>query len=180
MEPEKTTLKQTFKEISESFLFKDFIKQNPDAELCAGFFVLDFFGNDNKKSLDYRVGEKVFSFSINELGKIKMNEDKLVNSENRKFPELKKINPGVRFDLDEAESTAKIKTLDEGIASKFSKIIAVLQKYKSEETNEEEKQIWNLTCMLEGLIIIHILIDSDTGEIIKFERKSMMDLIRKK
>jgi len=34
--------------------------------------------------------------------------------------------------------------------------------------------------MLEGLIILHIMIDSETGEVIKFERKSMMDLIRKK
>ncbi|VVB78115.1 Uncharacterised protein [uncultured archaeon] len=174
---EKTTLKQTFKQISESNLFKDFIKENPKAELCAGFFVIDLFGNDNKKSLDYRVGEKIFSFSINELGKIKMNEDKLVTDESRSFPKLEVIEPFVNSDLDEVESAAKIRALDEGISAKFSKIIAVLQKYEHEKKN---KQIWNLTCMLEGLIILHILVDSQTGEIIKFERKSMMDMIRKK
>ena len=34
--------------------------------------------------------------------------------------------------------------------------------------------------MLEHLIILNILVDANTGEIIKFERKSMMDLIKKR
>lgn len=168
---------QTLKIIEKSPEFKKFKKEYPDAELCAGFFIIDMFGNDNKKSLDYKVGEKIYSFSINELGKIKMYQDKLVTDENRDFPKLEKISDKVKVDLDVVESTAKIRALDEGIASKFSKIIAVLQRYKHEG---KDRQIWNLTCMLEGLIILHILIDSDTGEIIKFERKSMMDLIKKK
>ncbi len=170
---EKITLKETFKTISESEIFKNFIKEHPEAELCAGFFILDFFGNDNKKSLDYKFGDKIMTFSINELGHIKMNEDKLIEEKNMNFPKLETINSGIKFDLDEAESTAKIKALDEGISAKFSKIIAVLQKY-------DGKQIWNLTSMLEGLIILHILINAETGDVIKFERKSMMDLIRKK
>ena len=56
------------------------------------------------------------------------------------------------------------------------KIIAVLQIHEHEG---EERQIWNLTCMLEGLQILHILVDSDSGDIIKFEKKSMMDFIKK-
>ena len=172
-----TTLKQTFKTITKSDLFGDFIKQYPKAELCTCFFVKDFFGNDNKKSIDYKLGEKVFSFSINELEKIKMYEDQLVKIENKEFPELEKINPDIKTDLDEVIEIAIKKTLEKGISSKFSKIIAVLQKYKH---NEKDIQAWNLTCMLEGLIIIHIMIDSDTGEVIKFERKSMMDLIKKR
>ena len=102
-----------------------------------------------------------------------MIEDKLVQEREIKFPKLEKINPVVNVDLDELKSISGIKALDEGISARFSKIIAVLQKH-------EGKQIWNLTCMLEGLIILHVLIDSENGEIIKFERKSMMDLIRKK
>jgi len=174
---EKATFKQTHETIINSGIFHNFIKQHPHAELCTGFFVIDMFGNDNKKSLDYKVDDKIFSFSINELGKIKMNEDKLVTDESKKFPELKKINKDIKVDLDVVESTAKIKALDNGLSSKFSKIIAVLQNYEHEGKN---RQIWNLTCMLEGLIILHILIDSETGEVIKFERKSMMDLIKKK
>jgi hypothetical protein len=100
-----------------------------------------------------------------------MNEDELIKT--KQFPTLEPINPEFKIDLDEAESTAKVKATDNGIGAKFSKIISVLQKY-------EGKQVWNLTCMLEGLIILHVIIDSNTGEVIKFERKSMMDLIRKK
>lgn len=165
--------KETYEKIIESEIFKNFINENPDAKLCAGFFVVDFFGNDNKKNLDYKLGERIFTFSIDDFEKIRMNEDKLVEEKGIKFPELKSINPVINADLEDIKSTAQIKALDEGIASKFSKIIAILQ-------NHENRQIWNLTCMLEGLIILHILIDADSGDIIKFERKSMMDLIKKK
>jgi len=174
---EKTTLKRTFEMITNSDEFKKFEKEYPEAELCTGFFVTDFFGNDNKKSLDYKIGERVFSFVVNELEKIKMYEDKLVKLENKEFPKLEVITPDIKVDLDEITEIAMAKTLENKIHSKFSKIIAVLQKYKH---NEKDIQAWNLTCMLEGLIIIHMMIDSDSGEIIKFERKSMMDLIKKK
>jgi len=167
------SFKETFEKIKASEIFNRFIEENPDAELCAAFFIIDFFGNDNKKSLDYKIVEKIFTFSIDDFGKIKMIEDKLVQEREIKFPKLEKINPVVNVDLDELKSISGIKALDEGISARFSKIIAVLQKH-------EGKQIWNLTCMLEGLIILHVLIDSENGEIIKFERKSMMDLIRKK
>ncbi len=167
------TFKETLEKIKASETFKGFIKENPDAELCSGFFIIDFFGNDNKKSLDYKVSEKIFSFSVDDFGKVKMIEDKLIEERGVKFPKLEKIEPSVNVDLDELKSISGIKALDEGISAKFSKIIAVLQKH-------EGKQIWNLTCMLEGLIILHVLIDANSGDIIKFERKSMMDLIRKK
>jgi hypothetical protein len=165
------TFLQTYQTIISSDIFMNFKNQFPDAEFCAGFFITDFFGNDNKKSIDFKVGERIFTFSIDELGIIKMNEDELIK--NAKFPALEKVNPDLKIDLDEIEGIAKTRALDEGISARFSKIISVLQKY-------EEKQVWNLTCMLEGLIILHIIADAETGEIIKFERKSMMDLIRKK
>ena len=165
------TFKQTYETIISSEDFKNFKKEFSDAEFCAGFFITDFFGNDNKKSIDFKVNDKIFTFSINELGNIKMNEDELIK--NTKFPILEPVSPDLKFDLDEIEGIAKTKALDNGISAKFSKIISVLQKY-------EGKQVWNLTCMLEGLIILNIIIDGETGNIIKFERKSIMDLIRKK
>ncbi len=167
------TFKEAFQKIKSSEVFKNFINENPNAELCAGFFVIDFFGNDNKKSLDYKIGKRIFTFSIDDFGKVRMNEDKLVEEKGVKFPKLENIDPNINIDLDEIKSIAGIKALDEGISSKFSKIIAVLQEH-------EGKSIWNLTCMLEGLIILHVLIDAINGDIIKFERKSMMDLIKKK
>lgn len=162
--------KQTFETIQNSKIFQKFIKENPDAELVAGFFILDFLSNDTKKSLDYKVEDKIFTFDLNNKNEIIMKEDKLID--NPKFPKLEKINSEIKVEVDEIKSIVGTKALDEGISSKFQKVIAVLQLH-------EGKQIWNLTCMLEGLIVLHVLIDSEIGEILKFERKNMMDFIKR-
>lgn len=168
------SFKQTYQIITNSEVFQNFKKTYPDAELCAGFFIIDFFSNDNKESIDYKVGDKIFTFSLRDDKSIKMEEDKLMETEKNPHPSLEKITPDIKADLEDIRATAQISALDNGISSKFNKIIAVLQK-----PNKEEKQAWNLTCMLDSLIILHIIIDSETGEVIKFERKSMMDMIKK-
>jgi len=160
---------QTFKEITSSQIFKDFIKKNKNAKLYEGFFIIDFFGNDNKKSLNYRVNNEIFTFSLNDFGKVVMEKDKLIKEDSY----FEEIDPIINYDIEDIENIVKIKTSDEGIKSKFNKIIAVLQNFKNQ-------QLWNLTCMLDGLIILHIIIDSKSGELKKFERKSFMDLVRKK
>ena len=167
------TFKETLEKIDASEIFQKFKIEHPNAELCAGFFIIDYMSNDSKSSLDYLEGEKVFTFDINTSGdenKIFMKEDKLLDIPNT--PKLTKIEPRAKVELDELKSIAGTRALDEGIAAKFQKIIAVLQIH-------EGKQVWNLTCMLEDLVILHVLIDSETGEIIKFERKSFMDFIKK-
>ena len=167
------TFQKTLKMILASDIFQTFKKENPEAELITGFFVIDFFSNDNKRSIDYQAGEKIFTFSLRDDDSIKFEVDKMMETQ-EKLPTLEKIDPDIKFDLEDIKSAVQIRSLDEGISSKFSKIIAVLQK------QEGKDQIWTLTCMLDGLIILHVIIDPETGEIIKFERKSMMDLIKKK
>jgi len=161
----------TYETITQSKIFKDFINKNPKAELVAGFFILDFLSNDTKKSLDYKLDSKIFTFSLDLQNEITMREDKLIDKPG--LPILTKISPNIKIDIDEIPSLAEKSAVENNIKSKFQKIIAVLQKH-------EENQIWNLTCMLDGLIILNILINSDTREIIKFERKSMMDFIKKR
>ncbi len=162
--------KELLERVESSEEFKDFIGKYPDAELCAGFFIMDFLSNDNKETLDYKIGEKVFTFNVKE-DKIFVDEDKLVDEPGR--PSLVKIDNSVNIEVDELKNIVGTRALDEGIGAKINKIIAVLQKY-------DEKQIWNLTCMLDGLIILNVHVDSLSGDVLKFERKSMMDLIRKK
>ena len=162
---------QTYETITQSKIFQNFKKENPKAELVAGFFILDFLSNDTKNSLDYKIDSKIFTFSLNLQDEITMTEDKLI--EQPGLPVLTKISPNIKIDLDEIPSIAEKSAIENNITAKFQKIIAVLQ-------NHEEQEIWNLTCMLDGLIILNILINSDTGQIIKFERKSMMDFIKKK
>jgi len=158
--------------IVKSETFQNFKKENPNAGFCAGFFILDFLSNDSKKSLDFKVNDEIFTFELLDSGTIKLTKDKMLEIENNKNNSLLTFIPEIKIDLDELKGLSGMKALDEGIHSKFNKIIAVLQ-------IRENKQIWNLTCMLDGLIILSIIIDAKTREILKFERKSMMDLIRK-
>lgn len=166
-------------------LFKDFLNRiessekfrilsnEKEIELCAGFFILDFLGKDNKESLDYKSKDKVFTFSIDSNGEVVVLEDEFLKIPGR---ELKKINSQVNIEIDELKGIVRTEVLERGIHQKFQKIIAVLQNYTE---NEAEKQVWNLTCMLDGLIMLNVLIDSYSGEIIKFEKKNFMDFIKK-
>jgi len=165
------TFAQTYSTITESKTFQNFKKQHSTAELVAGFFILDFISNDTKNSLDYKCEDKIFTFSLNQNNEITLTEDKLI--ETSTHPPLTKIQPTTNVELDQLKSISETKASENNIHSNFNKIIAVLQ-------NHNSQQVWNLTCMLDQLQILHILIDSNTGEIIKFEKKSMMDFIKKK
>jgi len=171
--------KETLQKIEESQAFTNFKQQNPNSELCAGFFILDFLeSNDTKQSIDYKTEDNIFTFDINKHGEIFMKQDRLLDESTR--PKLKKIPEEIKVEVDELKGIVGIETLENGISAKLHKIIAVLQNYKGPITNEEDKIVWNLTCMLDGLIILNIIIDADTGKVLKFERKSMMDMIKKK
>lgn len=169
------SFKETLKKVESSEDYKSFRKDHPNAELCTGFFILDFLSNDDKNSIDYKEEDKIFTFNVNE--KVQMQEDKLINLDN--VPKLEPIISEIKIELEELKTIAQEKAHEEGIGAKFNKIIAILQNYNDPET-KEKNQIWNLTCMLDQLIILHVLIDSQTGKIIKFERKSFMDLIKRK
>jgi len=168
------TFKQTLQKIESSKVFQQFKEQYPQAELCAGFFILDFLSNDKKKTLDYKINQKIFTFDLKGEDII-MKEDKLIEDSTR--PPLEKIEPNTEIELDELRKIAETEASKNNISANLHKIIAVLQKYKH---NDEDKQVWNLTCMLENLIVLNILINAQTGEILKFERKSMMDFIKKR
>jgi len=161
--------KQTLDIVKNSKIFQKFLEDFPNAEFCAGFFILDYLSNDNKQTLDYKVDKKIFTFSVDN-NDITMMEDKLIEGSGKK---LEKIMPYVKIELEELKSIAGMHALEQGISEKFQKIIAVLQKY-------ENKQVWNLTCMLDHLVLLNVIIDADTGNIIKFEKKSMMDFIKKR
>ncbi len=166
------TFQQLISTIESSAVFKKLINENPNIELVAGFFILDFISNDEKKSLDYKIPntDKIFTFELDKNNEVTMKQDKLIDEPN--FPKLEKIQPNTNIEVDELRSIAEKQALENNIKAKFHKIIAVLQIYKNQ-------QVWNLTCMLEGLIILNILINCNTEEVVKFDRKSMTDFIKK-
>ncbi len=170
----------TYERITNSMAFKKFKQENPSIKLCAGFFILDFLSNDTKRSLDYldENSKKIFTFELNDKDEINFKKDKLIQTEippklkltplQQKIPEEK---PQVSVELEELEEIINKEKLERKISAKIHKIIAVLQNY-------EKKLIWNLTCMLDQLIILQVLIDAKDGKIIKFERKNIMDFIK--
>ena len=171
----------TYERITGSEMFKKFKQENPSIKLCAGFFILDFLSNDTKKSLDYldKNSNKIFTFELNDKDEINFKKDKLIQS---KIPNQLKLTPlqqktseekpQISIELEELESIVNKEKLNRKISAKIHKIIAVLQNY-------ENKLVWNLTCMSDQLIILHALIDVKNRKIIKFERKNMMDFIKK-
>lgn len=163
------------KNIEESNKFINFKKTNEEAEFCAGFFIIDLLTTDNKKTLDYKVNEKVFTFSIGPNNDILMEEDKLMDMPGRPKLTIIKNPEEITTDLDEIKGIVGTHALNQGIKDKFHKIIAVLQ---NNPQNDEEK-IWNITCILDGLTIIHVIMDPVSNNILKFEKKSMMDMIKK-
>lgn len=178
------SFKETLEKIESSEVFKNFKHKNPSAELCAGFFILDFLGNDNKYSLDYKLGEKIFTFNLDlEKNEILIQEDKLIDippNSRQHHQKLEKINlSGVNIELNELKPIAETKIVDNNIKSKLQKIIAILQNYNGPETKNKKTQVWNLTCILDSLIIINIIINSKTGEVLKFEKRSLSDMFKK-
>ncbi|MDD5192395.1 MAG: hypothetical protein PHH54_01780 [Candidatus Nanoarchaeia archaeon] len=159
----------TYKTIKESEIFKSFIEYNKEAELVAGFFILDLLENNNQRSLDYKLQQKIFTFSLDEAGEITMREDELIESDKP----LEKISSDIKIDLDEIPEIAEKQAGINNIKNKFQKIIAVLQLH-------EGKQVWNLTCMLDSFVILNIIIDSETGDTLKFDKRSVMDFVKKK
>jgi hypothetical protein len=163
--------KSTYQTITQSQAFKNFKQEHPSAELVAGFFILDFLTDENQKALDYKDGEKIYTFSLNKEDEITLRQDKLIESS--EHPQLQKISSEITLDLEEIPSIAENQATQNNIKTKFHKIIAVLQIHNNQ-------QIWNLTCMLDGLTILNILIDANTKQVIKFDKKNIMDFIKKK
>ena len=169
----KNKMPQTFASLIETIensdSFRNFKDKNPYASLCAGFFVVDYRQEGgNQQQLDYFLPDgKIFTFILTKEITIKEAE----TIQGQKI-ELKNLNKEIKADLDDVKNILKREFETQGINKKINKIIAILQNY-------QDKQIWNLTLMLEGFAMIQCHIDSFSGEILKFEQKSMFDFVKK-
>lgn len=150
--------------------FKEFIKENPEAFACSGFFVVDKEEDknkrDNKFHFDYYIPDKkeMFSFKLE-----KGVEKALVERFDKKKPE--EISIKLDFDLEELEKIILKKMEKEKIQNKIQKIIFSLQKLKG-------KDFLVGTVFITGLGMIRINIDLKTMKITLFEKKSFFDLMK--
>lgn len=163
---------ELLKRLEESEEFKSFKEsdEGKDAFLCAGFFVLNFKSNIFDYSLDFRNESKIFSFKIPETkdSQIIIQAEDLIQAQKP----LEKINPDVQIDIEQLREIVEKELQKNSIKNKLEEIIAVLQ-------NMNGKMLWNLTIMCEGLTIINSHIDSEKGAILKFEKKNLLDFIKK-
>lgn len=156
------------KKIEFSEALANFKKQHKDACLCAGFFVIDYENQQNQAQLDYILKDNsIFTFILNKEITIKQAET--IEGKKEKLPKLDK---NIKVDLDDVEKILTEEIKQKKIQNKLIKIIAVLQKY-------EGRQIWNLNCVLSGLEILKIHIDSESGEILKSEKRSMFEFVKR-
>lgn len=148
--------------------FANFKKQHPDAFLCAGFFVINYEqeGN-NSQQLDYSLKDKkVFTFVLDK--EITIKEAETIEGKKESLPELDK---DIKVDIDDVEKILEEELNNRKLGNPL-KIIAVLQK-------NEGKQIWNLNCVLPGMELLRVHINTEDGDILKFEKKSMFDFVQK-
>jgi len=147
--------------------FKKFIKENKDAFLCSGFFIIDKKGEEGRQNLDYFIpsSKKMFSFKLNE-------GVELVPVENfGDEVEFEKIPDKINLDFEEIEKLIEGKMFDEKIKNKIEKILLSLQTRKG-------KNYLLGTVFISGLGLIKIKVDLDNKEILDFEKRSFFDMMK--
>jgi len=150
--------------LNSSQTFKDFEERNPKAFFCAGFFILNFKANIFDYSLDYRDQENLFSFKIAEDKEVVINKEPIIKN----MPQMEKINCDVQIDIEDLKNIVNQNLQKNNIKNKLEEIIAVLQSYQG-------NKIWNLTCICESFAIINMHINPENGQVIKFEKKNLLD-----
>lgn len=150
-----------------SSVYKDFKAKYPKSYLAAGFFVLDLEEGANIHQIDFYIpGEKkIAAFSLD--GEVNM---KLLETFNNKVPEKLDIN--TKIDLDAISGILYDEMKNRGISENIKKIIAVIQTIKG-------KKIWNLNCVLTGMEILKSHIEDDSKTVLKIEKSSILDVIKK-
>ncbi len=154
--------------LKDSSEFRKFMKENKDAYLCSGFFVVDFESkdSDNKYHFDFYIpsSKKTFSFELE-------NKIKLVPLERTDEQVLEKVLMKNHFDLDKLKEKILVEMELKKINNKIQKMIFSLQ-------NKDGKDFLIGTIFLSGLGLLKVDIDIDSNQIIEFEKKSLFDMMK--
>ena len=105
--------------------FKNFMKANPDAFLCSGFFVIDKSGSDNKIHFDYFIPPSSSPTTRpEEVDNNKLNENSLVNNSKKSresVNEQDKLNGKIfSFQLEQGIQLVPVETINNQIPEKIN------------------------------------------------------------
>lgn len=147
--------------------YANFRKENKDAFVVAGFFVIDFEQGRHIHQIDFYApkSKKVAAFTLD--SKITL---QLMNLMGKKIPE--ELDIDTKIDLDALKGILTDEMRNRNITEDITKMIAVIQTVKG-------KKIWNVNCVLSGMEILKAHVDDSSETVLKLERVSMADLIKK-
>ncbi|MEK6885896.1 MAG: hypothetical protein AABX17_02940 [Nanoarchaeota archaeon] len=167
---------QLLEKLEKSKVFGEFKKDNPKAFLCAGFIIMNLKQSIFESSLDFRDENDIFTFKIPEEDKeaeITMLKEEIIKNpaapkpfEQLKEEDIKKI----KLDIGDLKETSEKELKKNKITQSLEDIIAIFHKM-------DEKLVWHLTCMAAGFTVVNITLDANTKDVIKFEKKSLMDFV---
>lgn len=151
----------------DSDIFKKFIKENLDAFLFSGFFIIDKTGKEgNKQHFDFYLpkDKKIMSFQLE-------NGVHLVSIEiiDNRIPE--KIFMNHDFDFEDIEKMIVDEMEKQSVKTKIQKILLSLQKL-------DGKDFLIGTVFISALGMIKIHIDISERKIVLFEKKSFFDIMK--
>ena len=157
-----------WEKLEDSEEFKKFKKENKDAYLCSGFFIIDLENKnpENKYHFDFYVpsSKKTFSFEL-EQG------IKLVELERFEENILKEVLMKDNFDFEEITEMILKGMAEEKINNKILKMIFSLQ-------NQEGKDILLGTILLSGLGLLKMTFDISEKKVTDLEKKSFFDMMK--
>ncbi len=157
-----------YEKLTSSEEYKKFLKENPKAYPCSGFFIIDkeHEGNGNKVHFDFWLPnkEKMYSFRVD--GGIE-----LLNVENFKVKSFEKISTDYNFDFEDFEKMIFDKIKEENVKGKIQKLLFSLQKLKG-------KDFLIGTLFLSSLGLLKVTISLEKNKIISFEKKSFFDMMK--
>lgn len=147
--------------------FKQFHHEHPDASLVAGFFVFDYEGGKNTHQLDYYVPKqhKVAAFTLDHTVQLQ-----LLDLLKKEVPEP--VHVPTSLDLGALKGILEEEMKNRMMTESITKLIAVLQTVKG-------TTVWNLNCVLSGMGILKATIEDKTASVLKMDKSSIMDYIRK-
>ncbi len=147
-----------------SDVFKNFMKENPSAYACSGFFIIDKTGKEpNKQHFDFWIPEnkKLMSFQIENMQLVPLEDF-------GKIPDKLFLEQDIEFD--EIEKMIEERMAKEGLKDKIQKMLFSLQ-------SKDKKIFLIVTVFVPKLGLITATVDLEKMEIDEFEKKSFMDMI---
>ncbi|MBU1129180.1 MAG: hypothetical protein KJ949_00950 [Nanoarchaeota archaeon] len=157
-----------YEKLQDSKEYQSFMKKNPKAFLCSGFFIIDKKAQDNRQHFDFYISgnKKIFSFELENNCK-----KNVLEQLGDKVPEKLEVN--FDFDLNEIEKLVAGEMEKQKINNKIEKMLFSLQTI-------DGKNLLIGTVFLSMLGLLKVHIDIEKKKVLVCEKKSFFDMVNVK